>query len=1043
MEFIATGVPFTALPIFDTHGGDKTAADKIVHLKHFGSGRVVLLDYPGDHGDVQGLTPNTGSYSETTDLDYEYYQSLVAKAVLWAAKKVPPILFRDFTPNGKTESASLENIELSTRISSHAQLKVDVKLTVRDEENAIEYNDVQEILLPVGDSRIRFTVPHLRAGVHFADFLILNGEETINWGTIAFNLQAQPMIQRVILNKSGYDPGDEVLVRMELSTPIRESMSAKVLLKDSYERVIASRNKYLNVGESAIEFDLPLDSPVSRWIDVVAELVQGEKTLHRVVQGAPVRIYPKERDVLFIMWSHADFQYLIRQVNRILAVNGVDAKSNVRPGALSFEALSRDNLMGIPYMTRFSPSNSGPGLVREPCLNDPVYRNEEKETLERITREIKPFAPVMYTLGDENYLGGRNQDFCFSEHCIRDFHHYLKAQYESLDALNQEWGTQFSEWSDVAPDTLDRSSGDGNFSRWIDHRMHMDGVFMNMHSFGEDAIQNVDPGAIVGADGESGAHPFSGKNYWIYPRVCKYLNIYPEGLEALEQARSFAAPGTRLGTWYGGYVPVPHGFHIQYPRRSEEYERYHPWWQVLMMHDIPAWFTDYPLAGFEAGVSPDLRLYDCLKWTAEEIRELKRGVGKLLLNSQRLHDGIAIHFSRASQLASYAMPGFGDHLEIERSFIKIVEDQGLQFNWVSYEQVENGMLRDGDYKVLLLPCSMALSEKEVAEIRNFVSNGGMVIADVRPGIMDRHGKVLESAQLNDLLGIELSQPLLPPREMKDMPIRVPGAESGGAFMLPHAKVHPYVKLITAVPMATIDGIPLVTVNKFGNGQAVYLNFSITEYWRERHFVDWGGLHGIMKALLKSGKVEAAVNIDLGNIPHRSVEVVRFQDGGIQYVTLLSDEQPIPEEVPESVVRFPFESYVYDVRKGEFLGFKQEIRTKIIPARAQVYALSPYKVEGITVQTEAQYTQGDVVDFDIVIVSGTLTPRRHCVRIDVIDPAGNAREWYGTNLFVEHAGSGSGKIPLAENEMTGAWTIRARDITSGEQNTASFTVLPRE
>ena len=53
---------------------------------------------------------------------------------------------------------------------------------------------------------------------------------------------------------------------------------------------------------------------------------------------------------------------------------------------------------------------------------------------------------------------------------------------------------------------------------------------------------------------------------------------------------------------------------------------------------------------------------------------------------------------------------------------------GRSFRSVAYGQVENGLLRSGDVKLLILPFSQAISAREADEIRDFVSRGGCVMA---------------------------------------------------------------------------------------------------------------------------------------------------------------------------------------------------------------------------------------------------------------------------------------------------------------------------
>ena len=46
-------------------------------------------------------------------------------------------------------------------------------------------------------------------------------------------------------------------------------------------------------------------------------------------------------------------------------------------------------------------------------------------------------------------------------------------------------------------------------------------------------------------------------------------------------------------------------------------------------------------------------------------------------------------------------------------WVRTIKDLGLQFDFVSSEQVEQGSLASGKYKVLILPLSLALSPAEV------------------------------------------------------------------------------------------------------------------------------------------------------------------------------------------------------------------------------------------------------------------------------------------------------------------------------------------
>ena len=75
--------------------------------------------------------------------------------------------------------------------------------------------------------------------------------------------------------------------------------------------------------------------------------------------------------------------------------------------------------------------------------------------------------------------------------------------------------------------------------------------------------------------------------------------------------------------------------------------------------------------------------------------------------------------------------------------VELIEDQGLQYRFVSYGQLEKGELLKGGYRVLVLPRSNSLSDAEAQAIRDF-AQGGIVIADGEPGIFNEHSRRLRN-----------------------------------------------------------------------------------------------------------------------------------------------------------------------------------------------------------------------------------------------------------------------------------------------------------
>ena len=93
-----------------------------------------------------------------------------------------------------------------------------------------------------------------------------------------------------------------------------------------------------------------------------------------------------------------------------------------------------------------------------------------------------------------------------------------------------------------------------------------------------------------------------------------------------------------------------------------------------------------------------------------------------------------------------------EFLRLRESYCRLIEDEGLQYNFVAYGQIEQGELQRKGYRVLILPHSTSLSQAEARAIRSFVEEGGVAIADGQPGAFDEHSRRLREARLTDLFG---------------------------------------------------------------------------------------------------------------------------------------------------------------------------------------------------------------------------------------------------------------------------------------------------
>jgi hypothetical protein len=163
--------------------------------------------------------------------------------------------------------------------------------------------------------------------------------------------------------------------------------------------------------------------------------------------------------------------------------------------------------------------------------------------------------------------------------------------------------------------------------------------------------------------------------------------------------------------------------------------------------------------GTEGCVSPSLDCYPQTQNAIAEVKWIKAGAGRLILTSRSAKRKIAILYSTPSHIFSFVASG--PHLPWNfNSACSALHRLGYQTAVVSPSQVVAGAL--ADYQVLLLPVTQCLSGEEAEKIRQFVAAGRLVIADVRPGVADAHGRFRKEAALADVFGARWNDPAAAP-----------------------------------------------------------------------------------------------------------------------------------------------------------------------------------------------------------------------------------------------------------------------------------------
>jgi hypothetical protein len=1031
-DYLTMGVPLKALPVLD-----KLDPAKAFQTRQFRDGRMALLSYPG-RPFFMFLTPFPPDTDESyRELHYEYYQSLVCKAILWAAKKEPQVQFTEIGVGGDTiNRTDLPKTKLIARWRGITGGML-ANITVRDEDNHVFAKATQE--LP--GKELTFPLPTLPAGKYFADIIIKAGQNSVSWGSAAFTVTSDPGIASLTLEPIAVKPGGTAEATVALSAPATANLSVALIVRDNLDRTVARKDVAVPAGAHSVKVPFQMVTPLATSADVTAYLLPAaaknaalpEASLDHATQQLFVALKRSRGNYGNAVWSASGQRndFVRRLMMPQMRAADVDLQTNSSPSIGGQQWLQKYNFDTIPYATRYS--YEGTDNVRKPCLTDPKFLTGHLEGLEKIGRELGPMGPRAYTLGDECFLARNGTDVCFSPSCIADLQQWLQGQYKDIAALNASWGTDYKSFSEAQPITLPEAKKLNQPARWVDHRRHMEFVYARMMQRAEDAIRKGDPEAEVGFDGPFDTSSFSGNDWSQLMDTFDMCNVYFHQPTQWEFLRSFAKPDMLLGLWYGGY----------FEHRTQDEERLWPWRGIFNGFNSMWWYNVYHgnsgICPMDA-LDPSMELYPAYQWAMEEMKELRAGEGQALMNSTRLDDGIGIHYSQPSL---HAATWSGDFGRLDGEWLQCfqtLEDMGLQYTCRAYDKIEKEGVDAKRFTVFILPYSQAISPAEAAAFRKYVADGGLLIADVRPGLYDQHGKPQSPGMLDDLFGIKR---VTGTGIVKNQPAQI-ALPDGKTFALKSVDVDGDVQVTDGKPYGTAGQVPVLIYRTTGKGATVLMNYSFAAPARSRLDAEALPQWGVLQAILATKGVEPQARVAVGGDPVRLLETVRFQDGPIEYVGFLKNRVSRDETTAAAQVTMPAAAHTYDLRGGKYLGKLATWQADFVPARARLYARLPYTIDGVKVATTKQAANvsgqlaGAVLTCNVSLQTSAKQPGRHWVALSVYGPDGKLRQHYSRNIATAN-GKATTNIPLALDDAKGTWKVVAREVISGKKAEATFSL----
>ena len=1075
--FLATGVPFESLPGFRIGEKDKVGDyRKVAALFQYGKGRVMRLTLAGHWGLLADA-------ADTSDLDYEYYMSFAIKSILWAAGKEPAVLFKDFparvavdrtewAPGARDGSGELA-FGLSGGQGSYA-----VSLAIRSPEKLFATPETPvaqpgveqggRVLRPVHEAKAsaqaggtaKFALPRLPAGSYFLDVEVSDGAKKANWATAALTVASKLNIAELKLDPPWIDVADGKAAKLAAAAALTEGApdgaTLAFTLFDNFDRLLDAKAVKLAKGAEKAEAVFPIKGFATTLGKVRAELAVGDDRVAVAVARFPAVRRDWDR-FGFFGWAAAPRSHAGNLYARVLASLGLDAGRGM---PVSYDTLEAFDTVALPGYS---------GMPRNAFDITPASIQKTQEMTQKLKTQL-PFDPVAYYCGDEIDYGGGDE----LPGRIAEFRRFLQARYGKIAALNSQWEARYASFDEIYPittkkqltdaekgkllpekDYMEAAKATGNYSRWMDQWLNNYKAFNDMARVPRRVIKGFDPHARVGVD--CPMWPFSRCGHDWYTFLKEFEMFAPYGREGeiqpYEEARSFARPGTLLGLEYGGYL------YNAFVRREQltdvEWQHWRVWHGLLRGFTSTWWYQLTP-PGNECNLSPGFLPYPTLEQYARDLARIRGGFYTLYRGAKRDYGKIALHYSVPSRLMCPLVPDMGGERPFNVHFLmRIMQDfVGQPYTFVSNEQIVNGGLRE--YRVLLMPTSAAIGDKEAAALRKFVRGGGVLIADARPGLADESGKIGHNETVSALFGLAWKKELGRRMLVADLS----GDYKGVPFKNTPQKfpADPAVELKGAKALLQADGIPLIACNDVGSGSAICLNIPFN-YYRgyptPDHLYLYLGdedhnrmLGRVLAAILKAHKVEPPVQA----WPERSrglavpqgewlagLDASFHSDGKAQYIGLAKRRVAKDEASQKVAFRSRAPGHCVDMLAGKYLGQGQEWQAEVAPGGVRLFSILPYQVTGLNVTIEgSRFAPGGEVQGAVRIEAGRGSWARHVIHLDVVRPDGQAVRYLARNLETKR-GRAALSLPLALNEPEGSYTLRFTDVATGANAEARIEV----
>lgn len=959
-----------------------------------------------------------------TSLQTDYSAERLGRAMLWASGKDPEIKLALDAPE-TLERAELRSARVAVRWSAH-DIDRSVTANVRlRRSNGREWMLTDALEITQAGGSVKLPLPSLSAGLYFIEAQARSEAGVESWTTKQTEITSSIGVRLVYDHDSAHERGEPLTGHVEVhNLGAAKDASVRLQAWDAYGRLL--RQEEFGVCGEKVAYSIPTYNGARRSPSLVrleAEVHLDGEAVNTTERGRRRGVFHGDYIPLttrhhgkfnFLVWGQTYNQNLRPYLAQHMASLGITAQL----GRYSDWESTAGGLAWVPYTTSIRYKMTSDRILQ------PASWNNEEAVNEWITRVVgsseaaRNQGVFVYNLGDENDTFGADA----SKEDLTAYRRFLSQDFESIEELNNVWGSEYASFDEVMlsdPDDLTESNSllAKNYPRWFSRRRFMRANYANLVERFQKGFENLDPQAKAGFEGAG----------WM-----------DDDIDLLSKKVKFWAPYSHLTMQVISAITPPDFICGQWSTQ---------WKTALHGGRMFGWFRlDNEGAVHGSLFAPDAVVRPMHRYRMETRQVWLHGLGTSMMHWNRESGGIVMLYSFPSSTATHIATGhhyrsmgqIGDEIESNHeAWHRNLRASHLQATYITAGMIERGEWTGEGDKLLVLSQIEALSPKQVNVIRDFVTRGGTVIADFRPGVFNHRLQPQTVGMLDDLFGVRHGKPVPPERRHVDVDWHHGGLVIHGTIR--DQLINPSLKMDGGQPQGWAGNTPVVVINEVGKGHAILLNIVPHDFPYLNQYDADPTARELFAALVQTAGCHPPISVaDERGHDQPDVEVVRWRSGEYEMAALYRPHPAADLSLPTR------EGLVYELREPRVV---TNVRTGLSQPRGSRHfttlragepaflLLSEEEPAAPALKVPARVAQGEVLSISVELPDATL----RCVRLTAARPDGKPAQWFdrvekvsGRRVTLE--------LEIALNERTGSWTFQVKDAVTGKSQAATVDIV---